>query len=138
MSHYIWVSLSALLTHKLCQTFIQLDAFFAHTSSGAKNKGCCKNENEMINQWPFLFCIRLGNLGKTDTGKLFRNFKWLKNPEDGSDFDDFWTKRIISAQPNFYFRKNETNENISKFEKKMAIKWFFMTFFMKKVSLIII
>ena len=28
--------------------------------------------------WPFLFCIRLGNLGKTEPGKLFRNFKWLR------------------------------------------------------------
>ena len=46
--------------------------------------------------WLFLFCIRLVNLGKTEPGKLFRNFKWLKNREDGSDFDDFWTKRIAA------------------------------------------
>ena len=49
-----------------------------------------------LRMWPFLFCIRLGNLGKTYTGKLFRNFKWLKNREVGSDFDDFWTKRIAA------------------------------------------
>ena len=49
-----------------------------------------------VAMWPFLFCIRLGNLGKTEPGKLFRNFKWLKNREDGSDFDDFWTKRIAA------------------------------------------
>ena len=30
-------------------------------------------------------------LGKTEPGKLFRNFKRLKNREDGSDLDDFWT-----------------------------------------------
>jgi len=46
------------------------------------------------------FYFRLGNLGKKEPGKLFRNFKWLKHREDGSDFDDFWTKRIaaLSAQ----------------------------------------
>lgn len=46
--------------------------------------------------WPFLFCIRHGNLGKMEPGKFFRNFKWLTNREDGSDFDDFWTKRIAA------------------------------------------
>ena len=39
-------------------------------------------------------CIRLGNLGKTEPGKLFRNFKWLKNREDGFDYDYFWINRI--------------------------------------------
>ena len=38
----------------------------------------------------------LGNLRKTEPGKLFRNFELLKNPDDGSDFDDFWTKRIAA------------------------------------------
>ena len=52
--------------------------------------------------WPFLFCIRLGNLGQTEPGKLFRNFKWLKNCEDGSDFDDFWTKQIAALSAKFW------------------------------------
>ena len=46
--------------------------------------------------WPFLFCILLGNLGKTELGKLFQNFNWLKIRKDGSDFDDDWTKQIAA------------------------------------------
>ena len=67
--------------------------------------------NVVINIWPFLFCIRLGNLGKTEPGKLFRNFKWLKNREDGSDFDDFWSKQIAALPAKI--KKNWAVETIS-------------------------
>ena len=40
----------------------------------------------------------------------FSIFKWLKNREDGSDFEDFWTESIASAQiffsPNFRADEN--------------------------------
>ena len=54
-----------------------------------------------INTWPFLFCIRLGYLGETELGKLFRNVKWLKNREDGSDFDDFGPNESQRCQLKF-------------------------------------
>ena len=31
----------------------------------------------------------------------FSNFKWLKNREDGSDFDDSWTKTIAATRSSF-------------------------------------
>ena len=33
--------------------------------------------------------------------KLSRNFKRPKHGEDGSDFDDFWTKRIAAMSAKF-------------------------------------
>ena len=38
------------------------------------------------------------------------------NREDGSDFDDFWTKRIVSSQSIFLqiIQTDEMDENISK------------------------
>ena len=39
-----------------------------------------------------------------------KNFKWPKNREDSSDFDDFQTKRIVSAQPIFQKFSKEVNE----------------------------
>ena len=32
----------------------------------------------------------------------FSNFKWLKNREDGSDFDDSWTKTIAATRSSFW------------------------------------
>ena len=33
--------------------------------------------------------------------KFAKIFKWPKNCEDGSDFDDFWTESIVSTQSIF-------------------------------------
>ena len=79
-----------------------------------------ENDNEMIGVvviiWPFLFCIRLGNLGKTEPGKLFRNFKWLKNREDGSDFDDFGLNESQCCQLKF---ENWAVGNVEKLSQKV-------------------
>ena len=48
-------------------------------------------------KWPFLFCIRLGNLGKTEPGKLFRNFKWLKKSRGWLRFRRFLDQTNRSA-----------------------------------------
>ena len=79
--------------------------------------------------WPFLFCIRLGNLGKTEPGKLFRNFKWVTNREDGSDFDDFWTKRIVSARTisGKISERTKRTKSFRKFQKFFV--FFFEQFF---------
>ena len=86
--------------------------------------------------WPFLFCICLGNLGKTYTGKLFWNFKRLKNREDGFDFDDFWTKQIaaLSAKIWKFFgpsnkfprgrKLRKTFENLEKIVKMFTKAYF--------------
>ena len=52
--------------------------------------------------WPFLFCIRIESFEGARTGQNFpQNFKRPKNGEDGSDFDDFWTKRIAALTAKF-------------------------------------
>ena len=49
----------------------------------------------------------------------FSIFKWLKNREDGSDFDDFWTESIASAQ--IFFSQNfRADENFRAEKKKFA------------------
>ena len=87
-----------------------------------------------VGKWPFLFCIRLGNLGKTYTGKLFRNFKWLKNREDGSDFDDFGPNESQRCQLNFEkflgrrkkFREGEKFEKLSRKVRKILARTRFL------------
>ena len=52
-------------------------------------------------------------------GQKLKIFKRLKNPEDGSDFDDFRTKKKRS-DTSCLMKKNrtiETNEKFPKFEK---------------------
>ena len=55
-----------------------------------------------ITTWPFLFCIRIEHFEGACTGQNFRNFKRPKNGEDGSVFDDFWTKRIAAMSAKFW------------------------------------
>ena len=52
-------------------------------------------------KWPFLFCIRIEILKELVQDKFSRNFKRPKNGEDGSDFDDFLTKRIAALSAIF-------------------------------------
>ena len=68
-------------------------------------------------------------------GQLFRNFKCLKNLEDGSDFNDFWTNRIAAAQAKFaktnrafekFFARGETAKNFAKSSKKLS-RFLFLT-----------
>ena len=46
-------------------------------------------------------CAAHGILKELVQDKLSRNFKRPKNGEDGSDFDDFWTKRIAALSAKF-------------------------------------
>ena len=48
----------------------------------------------------------------------FSIFKWLKNREDGSDFDDFWTELIASVQT--FFPKFSRGRKNYRGEKKIA------------------
>ena len=48
----------------------------------------------------------------------FSTFKRLKNREDGSDFDDFWTESIASAQ--IFFPKFSRGRKFSRRKKNFA------------------
>ena len=49
----------------------------------------------------------------------FSIFKWLKNREDGSDFDDFWTELIASVQT-FFFPNFRADEKMFAATKKIS------------------
>ncbi len=48
----------------------------------------------------------------------FQNFERLKNCEDNSDFDDFWTKSIASTQT--FFQKFSRCRNFFRIDEKIA------------------
>ena len=61
--------------------------------------------------------------------KFSRNFKRPKNGEDGSDFDDFWTKRIAALSAKFckifalskkFSRGRKLQKTFAKSSKKFA------------------
>ena len=57
-------------------------------------------------------------------GKYFFSKKKIKRPKnhkDNSDFNDFWTKRIVSAQPLFWkvFERTKRTKRFRKIQKKI-------------------
>ena len=86
-------------------------------------------------RWPSKSCPRLGcymvisilyphrKFWRSSHGTKFpRNFKRPKNGEDGSDFDDFWTKRIAALSAKFWknFGPSKKFPRGRKIRKKIA------------------
>ena len=63
--------------------------------------------------------MNLGTIGwiRPKVASEFSIFKWLKNREDGSDFDDFWTELIASVQT-FFSQIFARTKNFSRRRKK--------------------
>ena len=64
--------------------------------------------------------MNLGTIGwiRPKVASEFSIFKWLKNRKDGSDFDDFWSESIASAQ--IFFPKFSRGRKFSRRKKKFA------------------
>ena len=65
----------------------------------------------------FYFLSSLENSTGGKAGQHSRNFKWSKNREDSSDFDNIWSNRI-AAVPAKSAKQNAPSKNLSQGKKR--------------------